>query len=163
MPYWTMDDLVARMGWENVVNTLDDDNDGVPDAVVITSIQKLSDGMTDAFAARSYAGTLPIAVDPQTGEVPLMIKAVSIQWARVFCFQRRPSYVQEYGETPFEEAMKISEAVASGQMFLPSSEGEGAPSVVGGIIFDHGPRILIPNADGTRNSGDFLPPCSPSP
>lgn len=78
-----------------LVALCDDNDDGTADAAVVLDICVRASQRVDSFIAINYPGLpLPIAQTP----VPGMVREAALEWAQVFCYQRHPEYVRQFGE-----------------------------------------------------------------
>lgn len=160
----TAENLRLALSTVTYMAIFDDDRTKDP-AVVDASPQVLQ---VLALSASEVASYLPAVFAVE--DVPQLPDAVSqilagaqLYYARVLSYQRRPEYVKTYGaqtDGPMEKRFveKMLRIQASVQQ-IPEASGEGGPSEdppnVGASVRSDVARMIINDADGTDNLGDF--------
>lgn len=144
--YITDADLLAAIS-ENVVNaTADDDNDGTPDATVLTYAIDGAEGEVDSYLLGFY--TYPL--DPVTDR---LIRLSALDFAVAFLFERHPEYVRnrdsKYGEIRYKRAMDRMLRIQQARQRLPDVSEVSKPKNIGGIIYNCGPKFMLGCAGGT--------------
>lgn len=93
--------------------------------------------------------------------VPTLLKDAQLQIAIIFTYRRHAEYVKTYGAEPggklmaeWQEAMASLQS-AEDQITPNDSPMQPTPENVGGVVYDHGPRLITDSTDGTPNNGDF--------
>jgi hypothetical protein len=126
----------------------------------------VSDGVTEvlndahAFVISSLGPIytiLPLSTD---ASIDTLLIAAEKQWARMLSFERRPEFEHNYGyggekDRAESRAKWLLAQIQSAAMRLVTAPPEPKPTNVGGAILSTGQRVMLPNADGSSNSGDF--------
>lgn len=154
--YATQEDLESALSPSTVIALFEDTNNGHVDRKAIVAVLNRASRMVDSHLARVYRGPFPVSQVP----VPEIIKAVTIEYAMAFSFERHPEYVHTYGEeyrskSKFERAESMAERLVTGQLEIPDWTLQPKGGNIGGIILSDGPRTIIDGIDGSSNGGDF--------
>jgi hypothetical protein len=151
--YWNQTQLEQLIGQATVLACFDDFNKGAADPGSIALVQELSDAKIDGALATEYPdGKFPIDAPPA------LVVHASLMYGRYLAYQRRPEYVKMYGEQPFLDAKSEIDRMVNAREYLTDALGSSIaikPDNVGGVFVDNGPRIIVDNPDGSRNSGDY--------
>lgn len=134
----------------------EDQGNGVVDQKAIKGVLNRASRMVDSYLARVYKGPFPVSQVP----VPEIIKAVTLEFAVAYSFERHPEYVHTYGETfrsksKLEGAEAMAERLCTGLQEIPDWGLSPKAMNIGGIIISDGPRTIIDGIDGEYNGGDF--------
>lgn len=152
-PIITSSDLQNALGLPTFTALFDDDNNGAADPTPVAAVIKRAHAKVISRLPDTFTGPL----DPLPSPAPDLLFNVELEYAIAFSYERKPEYVRQYG-TPhgvdlYARAERTMADVAASIERMPDFATK--PSNVGGASYDTGNRILIDNADGTSNAGDF--------
>jgi len=160
--YLTSADLIARINPTTFVAIFDDANTNDPDDVNDVSVLAViheAEAEVDSYLITQYPMPLPALVG---GAIDRLVKLAALDFAQALAWRRHPEYVRSFGESHRADdlevrararMLRIQEAI---QQLPDQAELNGQrPRNVGGLVFDDGPRTIIPWPDGTDNGGDF--------
>lgn len=159
-PYFTYADAVAIMGAPTMLAILDDGttpsgetvvNSGAVNMDTFNRLANLACTRVDGFLKRVYPGPFPIVQNP----IPADIQSAALLWFRAYAFERHTEYVRQYGTAPRKEAMQFCEDLVDSKEWLADLVGGQPPQNAGGIVYDHGARMICDSQTGQRRSGDF--------
>ena len=105
-----------------------------------------------------YPGPYPLAPNLLTsppGQVPEDVQQAALMWFRALAYERHLEYVRQYGKEPRKEAMQMCEDLTDAKEWLADLPGGAPPGNAGGIVVDHGPRMMVTSASGEYEGGDF--------
>lgn len=155
MSYVTATDLRAALSPSTYLAIFDDDNDGTANADVVALVLQRAHAEVISHLPRAFRGA--------PGDIPAdlrpLLQSAELDFAMAFSFERHPEYVRSFGEGQrlsfYKRGRDTMERVATGAQWPTSDTTTLAPRTVGGIVYDHGPRVLTDSPDGTSNGGDF--------
>jgi hypothetical protein len=101
--------------------------------------------------------TIPDGTDPT---ISVLLKTAIRMYLRYFTFSRRPEYTRVTGRdetTLLKKADSIMDEVQAGILRIAPADSppEATPRNVGGLILSSSQLVMLPNTDGSFNSGDF--------
>lgn len=113
--YLTLRDLTALLPQVQVVESLDDDKDGVPDETVIAAVCLLASNEVDSYLENRYVTPIPVATAPAT------VIAAAVHFAIDILFLRRGLGDQNPWKDKALALRKQLEAVRAGRQDLDLS------------------------------------------
>lgn len=148
--YFGRKDLEARLSASTVRELYDDNNDGVADGPSIDGLIADSCSKVDSY----LRGVYPL---PLSAPYPYEVKRLAIDVGVAYAAQRHPEVVRREWEKLMKQAEHELNEMRRGQtrIDVPDGSSVGAPKNVGGVVTSIGPRLAIPNADGSGGTGDF--------
>lgn len=160
--YISSADLINRLTPDTFVAIYDDENNNDPDNVNDDAVQAdidAAEAEVDSWIIATYATPSPDLVG---GAIDRLVRLAAVDYACSLAWRRHPEYVKQFGENPRADGLwHLAEArmkrIQEGMQQLPDVTEQGADRAanVGGPTFDDGNRIIIPDADGSDNMGDF--------
>lgn len=138
------------------VRALYDDGNGTVNQEALKGVLNRASRQVDSYLARVYKGPFPCTQVP----VPELIKAVTLEFAIAYSFERHPEYVHTYGEafrakSKMESAREMAERCCNGLQEITDWAGQAQAGNIGGIVISEGPRTIIDGPNGEYNGGDF--------
>lgn len=128
MAYFTQTDLENAVGADIVLRLLDDDNDGTADATVLAALQADADAEVNGYLTRLYTVSAVQASPPAT------VRRIAVDVAIQLAYLRRPSFLNERGETPWEarykRAVEKLRELAAGKFRLDIDDAPERPANV---------------------------------
>ncbi len=155
MSYITQAEFSFALAPVAMLAIFDDNNDGALDSEAIDSIIARASSMVDAWIAPVYKGPFPITQTP----IPALIRELTLQYSAVFALERHPDYAQSFNgytrKERWDAADQMGQRLQAAVLRIPDYVAQPKPANVGGIVYDNSSRVMIDNADGTSNRGDF--------
>jgi len=98
--------------------------------------------------------------DGTDASIPVLLKTCIRLYLRYFTWIRRPEYTRVTGRDEsklLELADSLMAKIQAGILRIAPKDSppEPKPRNVGGFMMSMSQRVMLPNADGSRNSGDF--------
>lgn len=129
----------------------DDPPTGAVNATAIADVIDRAEAEVDSWLVGVY-------VDPATAD--RMLKHAALDYAVAFSFERHPEYVRTFGEEKRAERWRRANdrmaRIRSGLQRLPDQPSPiTAPKNSGGVVYDHGPRLMVDSSDGAENGSGF--------
>jgi hypothetical protein len=142
-------DLEHALSPTTVAAIFDDDGDGVADPAPIAAVIDRAEAMVDSFVVTEQ----PVPVRGRDR----LLRHAALEFAIAFSFERHPEYVRTFGEAEranrWQRGIELMERIANAVQMLPDVKRK--PANVGGIVYDRARRVVVDDADGTANAGDF--------
>ena len=159
-PLIDADSLRNTVTPEVYMAVFDDTRSGDPDIVDQSGgVQEILDDASVLVISRLPAiyYTIP---DGSDQAIPVLLRTAIRLYLRYFTFIRRPEYTRVTGrdETKMlDMANSVMDQVQAGILRIvpKDSPPEPKPRNVGGLMMSMSQRVMLPNADGSSNSGDF--------
>lgn len=141
MPYATLDDLIARAGELEIAQIADRDDDGDPDAAVVSAALDAADERINAWLGGRVR--LPLT------SVPAIVKGWAVSIARYHLHRDgAPDHVVK----DYDDAVKELQAAAAGKLSLPGVDGVAPPAPSGSGISSSCPDAVF----SRKNMEGFL-------
>lgn len=131
--YLTLSDLESKIGAATVLRLLDDDNDGVADAVAVGAVLVAA----ERFVAGHVSLVYPLATILGDAATLEHVRSLAIPVAVHYAFQRRTEFTTRDGtayQGAYGEAVKTLEKVRAGKFRLDANGVPATPSNVGGLV-----------------------------
>lgn len=149
--YITQADLENAVGADIVLRLLDDNNDGVADATALAFVIDSAESEAEGYIGRVYSVATMRASPPAT------VRRIVVDLAIQFAYLRRPSFLNDRGETPWESrykrAVKLLDDIGKGDFRLDiDSEPQAAGNV--GCEVLQGPSDDYPDGVGEGTWGE---------
>lgn len=156
MAYCNTTDLERAITAAMVLRLLDDDNDGTVDSAVATDLIADVDAEIDGYVGRNYNLTI-LKVD-----VPPTLRRLATDLLAQFAYQRRPEFLNDRGETPWEgryrRALAKLKELRDGLWRLDIDADPADPANVDGAVYQ-GTSDTYPDGIGcgvwSEGFGDF--------
>jgi phage gp36-like protein len=160
--YVTRLDVVNRVTPTTFIAIFDDQNTNDVNDVNEVEVQNVIDeGEAEVDSYLITQNTLPLPA--LSGAKPdRLVRLCALDFIQALAWRRHPEYVRTFGESHRAESLeerahgrmkRIQEAI---QMMPDVVEQKALePANVGGVTTDLGPRMIVPNFDGSDNEGDF--------
>lgn len=134
MTYASLDDLLARAGEAEILDTADRDRDGIADPEVIAAALTHADNMANGYISAKY-GPLPV--------VPDLVRTWCTSIARYLLWSNgAPESVRQ----DYDDAISALKDVARGTIALPVPAGQAAPELMTGRVMDaHPDQVFTPS------------------
>lgn len=157
MGYITSTDLQSALSPATYLAIYDDSNTGTANATAVAFTLERAHAQVLSYLP-AFTSTAPGAI--AAAFLPLL-RMAETDYAVAYSYERHPEYVRTFGEQPRAERYKRAEQlmvrISTGMQRPQGDTGGplGASPVVGGVVFEGGPRVMIQGPDGTSNGGDF--------
>jgi hypothetical protein len=154
LTWLSFDKVTAAWPLTTVVSCLDDAGAGTIDAnnVAFQSCARRAEAQV-----KSYLVAAGIATTQADDE---LLEAAALEFFGHYMFERHPEYVRV--KDPLDRARRLSGAqelcdriAQARQIPKQTQDAQGPAPTNGGVVLATGPRMYVPNTDGTSNSGDF--------
>ena len=146
-------DLENRLSIASVLGLYDDGN-GTVNATALAAVIVNAEQETLSWLVDEQGNVPSMPSDLQTDP---FFKGCALDFAIAYSIERRPEYAKQAGlgtkESYFARASKRMERVLDGRQ--RATQMAERPANVGGMVNDNSNRIIVDNADGTQNSGDY--------
>lgn len=157
MGFIDSDDLKSALSPATYLAIYDDAGTGVANADAVAFTLERAHAQVLSYLP-AFTSTAPGAIPSQY--LPLL-RMAETDYAVAYSFERHPEYVRSFGEAPRSERYKRAETlmvrISTGMQRLQADTGTplAATPMVGGAVYTRDQRVMIDNADGTSNAGDF--------
>lgn len=121
MAYTTQAALNSRFGEAEISALLDRANDGNPDTAALAAVIRDADALIDGYVGSRY--TLPLLVTPD------LLTNLSADIVR---YRLYDAQAPEEVRRRYEDALKVLEAIAAGDIALPVGVNDAPPIVLSG-------------------------------
>lgn len=135
------------------------------DPAIGTADNDAVEAVIDRAEAQVDSALLGFVPMPLANPLDRLVKAVALEFAIAYSFERHPEYVRAFGESQRQNKIDRAELmlarIQQALRRLPDNNtaatvGAGGTTYnVGGIVTASGPRTMVDSPDGTQNSGDF--------
>lgn len=134
MTYASLNDLLARAGEAEILDTADRDRDGVADPEVIAAALTHADNIANGYIGAKY-GALSV--------VPDLVRTWCTSIARYLLWANgAPESVRQ----DYDDAISALKDVAKGTIALPVPAGQPAPEALTGRVMDaHPDQVFTPS------------------
>jgi phage gp36-like protein len=136
MAYFDADGLIAFGGERAVLQLLDPDNTGTPDAGRIARLQLRVDAIINGYVGRNYSVAV-VAAAVTAGTLPL-VETIAVSIAMHWAYMGKPEFLVE-GKTPMQGAhdwaMATLKQIGKGEIRLDVDEDPAPPANVGGQVY----------------------------
>ncbi len=159
--------LRLALGPVTYMALFDDDRTGSPAAVDASDqvAQALEESAAEVASYLPALYTAPSSPAQLPGQTAWLLTGAQLMYAKCLSWQRHPEYVKTYGAQPggkLEQLFrdKMVRIQSSIQQVAPGAATDGSspvadPPNVGAHVTPDDDRIIINDADGTPNIGDF--------
>lgn len=149
-------DLIDAVSAATVTSCFDDSNTGVLNDSAIHAIIRRAEFEVMSYLIAEF-GPPPFAgsVLSQLSDDDFL-RGAALEYAVAYTFDRHPEYVRSNGKERtdrMDRADKRMMRVQEARQRPPTVAKP--PANVGGIVRDHGPRMIVDGRDGHGRSGDF--------
>lgn len=158
MAYFDQSDLEMAVGAELVLRLLDDNRDGVVDAGALNQLVEDATAEINGYISHSYPDLARFEANP-----PRQVRRLSTDVGVQLAYLRRPEFLNERGETPWEgrykRALEKLREVRDGRFRLDDDGTPDAPTNASSLGVSFGPDDDHPGGVGggvfSGGFGDF--------
>jgi len=136
--YCTIQDLIDRVGEDELIELTDRSNVGELDAAVINGAIADASSLMDGYIATRY--TVPLAVD-----FPVMLTRLCCNIARFNLYDTHPT---ENVKQQFDATMKVLGQISKGHITLSLNSGNEKPAQGDAVQMQTNPAVFSRKQDG---------------